>query len=103
MKNYELTLVLPEKATPAKKKSLTELVEKIAKTFKGKLVKTEDWGKIDFAFPIQKTNAGQYIHFVLELDTIGAKAVKDKIRVEDGILKHLLIRQEVRKIKTQQN
>ncbi|KKT67534.1 MAG: hypothetical protein UW61_C0007G0011, partial [Candidatus Curtissbacteria bacterium GW2011_GWC1_44_33] len=29
MRNYELTVVLDGKATPAKKKSVTELVEKV--------------------------------------------------------------------------
>ena len=35
MKDYELTIVLPGKFTPAKKKAVQERIEKLIKTFKG--------------------------------------------------------------------
>jgi small subunit ribosomal protein S6 len=93
MQNYELTLVLPEKATPAKKKSTTDLIEKLAKAYKGKIIKTDDWGKIELAYTIAKNNAGNFLHFRLELDSQGAEALKDKIRVDDSIIRSLMIKE----------
>ena len=38
---YELTIVLAEKATPAKKKAVEETIEKLVKVSKGSIVKKE--------------------------------------------------------------
>lgn len=89
-----MTLVLPEKATPAKKKSVSELVEKLVKTYKGNVQKTEDWGKIDLAYEIAKSTTSNFLHFVLELEPSHAKDLEGKIRMEGGIIRHLLVREE---------
>ena len=99
MQSYELTLVLPEKATSAKKKSVSELVEKLASTYKGKVKKTEDWGKIDLAYEIAKNTSGNFLHFVLELEPPYAKDIEGKIKMEEGIIRHLMVRQEGKKVK----
>ncbi len=91
MESYELTLVIPGGVTPAKKKSTSDLVEKMVNTFKGKVVKTNDWGKIDLAYPINKNSAGIFMHFILQLDPKGAKDLEQKIRLEEGIIRHLLV------------
>lgn len=39
MNTYELTLIVPEKASSAKKKSVVESVEKILKTLEGEVKK----------------------------------------------------------------
>jgi len=44
VEKYELTIVLDSKATAAKKKKVTETIEKIVALLKGKLGKVEDWG-----------------------------------------------------------
>ncbi|OGM05690.1 30S ribosomal protein S6 [Candidatus Woesebacteria bacterium GWB1_43_5] len=92
--NYELTLVLRGDATPAKRKSTADFVEKLVKTFKGSIKKTEDWGKVDLAYEVAKNNSGIFLHFVLELDPAGAKALGEKIRMEEGIIRHLMVRKE---------
>jgi small subunit ribosomal protein S6 len=94
MKAYELTIVLPEKATAAKKKSATELVEKIVKTVKGEIKKTDDWGKIPLAYPIAKNNAGNFLHFQLELKPEFVKTLEQKIKFEEDIIRHLLVKKE---------
>lgn len=94
MNTYELTLVLPERATPAKKKAVIELISKLVKLSKGELKKVDDWGKIELSYPIAKNTAGNFLFFVLELDGPSAKSLEQKVRLEEGIIRHLLIRKE---------
>ncbi len=91
MRNYELTLVLDGKAAAGKKKT-QELIEKIVTTLKGKVVKFEDWGVKDLASSIGKSTSGIFLHFKLELDSISAKQLTVKLRSEEAVLRHLLIR-----------
>lgn len=94
MNEYELTLVLPEKATPAKKKSVIESIEKVVKTIKGKVSKKDDWGKLELSYPIKDNVSGVFLHFKLELEPDSAKNLEQKVKVEDDIIRYLLVRAE---------
>ena len=83
MEKYELTIVLDAKATVAKKKKVTETVEKLVTLLKGKIGKVEDWGVKE---------AGLYLFFPLELEKSSVKMMATKVEQETDILKHLLIR-----------
>ena len=92
MSNYELTVVLPEKATAAKKKSVTEAVEKMVKTAKGEVKNTDDWGKKDLAYTINDNDAGVFLFFELELEPAAVKSLNQKIKLEDDVIRHLLVK-----------
>lgn len=94
MNKYELTLVLDGKGGVAKKKKYTEFVESLTKTFKGKVIDSKDWGVKDLAYKIKKSLTGLYLFFELELDPKSVKQINDKLRVDDDLLRYLLIRQE---------
>lgn len=92
MRSYELTTVLAGKATPAKKKSVQAKVEKIITTIKGKMVQIDDWGKIDFAYPIKKNSAGIFVNFHLELEPAKTKELDSKLKLEEEIIRYLMVR-----------
>lgn len=94
MKSYELTLVLAGDASSAKKKSVSEKLEKVLKTFKGKIAKADDWGKIDLSYPIAKKTSGNFLFFELEMEGASAKPLNQKLKLEDDIMRHLLIRKD---------
>ncbi len=83
MEKYELTLVLDIKATPAKKKKVTETVGKIVNLLKGKLGKVEDWGEKE---------EGIYLFFPLEISKSSVKMITAKLSQEADIKKYLIIR-----------
>ena len=85
MEKYELTIVLDTKATAAKKKKVTETIEKIVTLLKGKLGKAEDWGVKE---------AGLYLFFPLETPKFSVKMISTKVSQEEDIKKYLLIRKE---------
>ena len=92
MGNYELTVVLSGKATAAKIKSVKEKIDKFISTFKGKINKVEEWGKIDLAYKIKGNGSGNFLHYNIELEPGNIKNFNDKIKMEDEIIRHLLIK-----------
>jgi small subunit ribosomal protein S6 len=100
MANYELTLVLDGKTTAAKKKSQTESVEKIVKILDGKIVKTEEWGVKDLSYKIGKSEAGLFLHYLLEMGEKGVKGLMQKLRAEEEVIRYLLVKSEARNPKS---
>ena len=92
MNTYELTLIVPEKVSLAKKKSVMESVEKILKALEGEVKKKEEWGEIELSYPIKKNRVGNFFHFNLELPRGAVATVNDKLRLEGDIVRHLLVR-----------
>jgi small subunit ribosomal protein S6 len=94
MNNYELTLVIDGKGGAAKKKKVTETLEKTLKIFKGEIKDSKDWGVKEMAYKIGKSETGLYLYFELELDGKGVKALNEKLRTDPEILRYLVIRKE---------
>lgn len=94
MNKYELTVVLDGKAGAAKKKKVTETLEKTLKIFKGVIAKSDEWGVKELAYKIGKSDTGLYLFFELELDPKGVKAVNDKLRTDPDIIRYLVVRKE---------
>lgn len=91
MNTYELTVVLDGKSGAAKKKKVTEGIEKVLATFKGKIKETKDWGVRDLAYKIGKSMTGLYTFFELEMEAAGAKVLNEKLRTDADILRFLVI------------
>lgn len=94
MNKYELTLILDSKGGPAKKKKVTESLDKILKIFKGKVLESKDWGVKDLAYKINKSETGLYLYFELELDPGTVKALNEKLRTDPELLRYLLVRSD---------
>jgi small subunit ribosomal protein S6 len=94
MNKYELTLVLDGKAALAKKKKVTEDLEKVLSIFKGIIKESKDWGVKELAYNIGKSESGLYLFFEIELDPKGAKSLNDKLRTNPDLLRFLLINKE---------
>lgn len=94
MNKYELTLVVDGKGGAAKKKKVTENLEKTLKIFKGVVSDSKEWGVREMAYKIGKSLTGLYLYFELELDGAGVKALNEKLRTDPEILRFLVIRKE---------
>jgi small subunit ribosomal protein S6 len=92
--NYEFVAVLEGKATEAKKKSAIEKLTKLIEGFGGKVVKMTDWGVKEFAYVIAKNTSGAFLIFELELSGEAAKNMTAKIRLEDYLIRYLLIKKD---------
>ena len=94
MNLYELTIVLAGKATSAKRESVIEQIEKLLKTLKCSVKKTEDWGEIELSYKIGKVSTGNFTHFNLELESSSVKTFSQKLKMEDDIIRYLIVRKE---------
>ncbi len=97
MNNYELVIVLDGKTTPAKKKSAVSHMEKLITTLGGKILNTEDWGVKELAYKIKKSTSGLFIIFTLELGQEVAKSLPAKLKLEEQIIRYLLVRTKGKK------
>ena len=94
MENYELTVVLDGKTTSVKVKVFKERVEKLLSVFKGKVIKVDDWGKKDLAYKIDKNTSGYYLFFELELEKSSLSQINQKLKMEEGVIRSLIIRKD---------
>lgn len=69
-----------------------ELLTKVKK-WVGK-VKVDFWGKKELAYPLKKQNEGIYV--LLNLEEGSFKEMERKLKMEDNILRFLLVRKEVK-------
>jgi ribosomal protein S6 len=92
MNKYELTLVLDGKGGAAKKKKVTETLEKTLKIFKGAIKDSKEWGVKELAYKMGKSDTGLFLFFELELEPAGVKALNDKLRTDPDIIRYLVVR-----------
>lgn len=92
MNSYYLTVVLQPELDDKKKASLLETVKKTMLGQEGKLKKEDTWGSRDLAYPINHQSKGFYVHFEFEADPEVAKDIDKKLKVEEDIMRYLLVR-----------
>jgi ribosomal protein S6 len=97
MGSYELTVVLSGEATAAKKKQIKEYVQKLVSAGKGRVSRSDDWGKVELACPIQGETAGCFLHFALELGAEFADNISGKLNFKEEILRYLLVKADAGK------
>lgn len=92
MNNYELTVVLDGKASPAKKTAVTKSIEKILTMGKGKLGKVEDWGTKDLAYKIAKSTTGVFLHMPVSMESSFVKQLDNKLKMEENVIRYLIVK-----------
>jgi len=68
----------------------------------GRIQKVEKWGKKRLAYVVGKHREGYYVLLVFEAGGANVKEVERRIRVTDGIFRHLTVRvdEDLRKAET---
>ena len=94
MGTYELTTVIPGDASAAKAKSVAAFVKKTTEGLKGKVKSSKEWGSINMAYKIGGSDTGNYTHFVLQLEPAAAKEIDTRLRMNEDIIRYLLIRKD---------
>ena len=89
---YELTIVLDGKSTTAKKKTADKKIKELIKVFSGKVIKSDDWGEKELAYPINKSDSGVFLHYEVELDADKAKDLPNKLKLEEDYIRFLIVK-----------
>lgn len=94
MREYELVLVFDPDLTKVNQKKLMAKVKKIIEELKGKIEKTDEWGKKELAYPIKKKKLGYYFLLALKLPANSPVEIDKKLKLEEKIIRYLLVKKE---------
>ena len=76
----------------------TAKIEKIISENKGKIVKTDNWGKKKLAYPIKKQDHAVYVFYSVELPSKNITKVEAALNITDEIIRYLITRPDLKAI-----
>ena len=92
MNCYEHTLIAKQ---DLQKKSLEEIKTKyqsIIEQNKGKVVKLEEWGLMNFGTPIKQNKRGYYLHFKFEGEGKTIDELEKAENIDQALIRYLTVR-----------
>lgn len=93
-RNYELVVILDPEIKEEDKKKLLAKIEKTITDADGKVLQTKDWGRKEFTYPMNKKTAGSFYWWEITASSDKVASFKQKLQVDDTILKYLLVSKE---------
>jgi small subunit ribosomal protein S6 len=94
MRDYELVLVIDPEISGVDQKKLITKIKKIIEELKGKVEKTEEWGKKKFAYPMKKKSLGYYFLWMVKLPPEGPSEMEKQLKLEEKLIRYLLVKKE---------
>ncbi len=94
MNSYELTFILKPSLSDKKRDDFILGVKKWVEDMKGKVEKSDVKGKNLLAYPIKNYSEGIYVFMELKLSPKEVKELDRRLRLEETVLRYLLIKSE---------
>ena len=94
MRKYEIMFIVKATMESADVKKSAETYKNLIETLKGKVVEAKELGEKKLAYPIKKELNGYYYVMQVEANKEAIQEFDRKIRLDETILRHLIIRQE---------
>jgi small subunit ribosomal protein S6 len=94
MRNYEITYIVHPDLDEAAFKQLNDQIAGWIKDGKGKISKTDIWGKRKLAYPIRKQTEGQYVLLHVNLDPNQCAELERQLRLQESVLRYLIVSAE---------
>ncbi|MBA3679470.1 30S ribosomal protein S6 [Candidatus Saccharibacteria bacterium] len=90
MRHYEVAVVLhPDLEIDLE--NTTKKIEKIITDLGGKIEKKDNWGKRKLAYKINKLDWGIYVFYEIEIDPTKVRAINDKLRITEEVIRYLIV------------
>jgi small subunit ribosomal protein S6 len=99
MASYELMVLLGSNQEESEREGLLKKIEEIVNSSKGKIKSLKLFGKKELAYTIKKEKVAYFHLLELEGPADLIQTLDKKIRLQDGILRHLMVRKEEAKEK----
>ena len=94
MRTYQTVVIVKSDLEEAAVSDFSEKIKQFITKYAGSLLKLEIWGKKRLAYRIRKNRHGFYISFCHTLDPASVSSFEKELRLDEGILKYLVIRLE---------
>ena len=89
---YENTLVAKQDLSDKDLKALIEKYSELINNSSGKVIKIEEWGLLNLSKRIKKYKKGFFIHYKFEGINETLEKIKNKIKVDSLVIRHLTVR-----------
>ncbi len=91
LRHYEVVfLVHPDQSEQVP--AMVERYSNIINQRQGKIHRTEDWGRRQLAYPINKISKAHYVLMNMACDNEALKELKDAFRFNDAVIRSLVLR-----------
>ncbi|MEI6836985.1 MAG: 30S ribosomal protein S6 [Alcaligenaceae bacterium] len=91
MRHYEVVFIVhPDQSEQVP--AMVERYQALVTTQGGKVHRTEDWGRRQLAYPIQKLVKAHYVCFNIECGQPTLDELEHSFRYNDAVLRHLVIK-----------
>ena len=94
MNKYEIMFIVRADIDEKTQKDTVSAFEKVLTNMKAKIVNNKDMGQKKLAYPIKKQLRGNYYVFNVEASAEAVKEFDRKARIDENILRHIVIREE---------
>jgi small subunit ribosomal protein S6 len=91
-RQYELVYILPPDTTEQQASDLHAQIEEIVSRMKGRIDRTENWGRRRLAYEIAHQKEGVYVLEVIDGTGGLMKEIDRRLRVMDQVVRHLIVR-----------
>lgn len=93
MRHYEVVFMVH----PDQSEQVPGMIERYSKTIKdggGQLHRTEDWGRRQLAYPINKIHKAHYLLMNIECDNATIDELTNAFRFNDAVIRNLVMKQK---------
>lgn len=91
MRHYEIVFIIhPDQSEQVP--AMIERYKSIVVSHNGKIYRTEDWGRRQLAYPIQKITKAHYVCLNIEIDNKTLIEIETGFKFNDAILRYLTIK-----------
>lgn len=97
MNQYEIAVLFDPQLEIDLSKPMAK-IEKIISENKGKVVKTDNWGKKKLAYNIKKQDHAVYVFYTVELPAENVQKVESTLNITDEAIRYLITRPDLKAI-----
>jgi small subunit ribosomal protein S6 len=91
---YEILYIVPSKFSDSEIDGVTKTVDGLFAKHGAKAVKTENLGKLKFAYPIKKFTHGTYVLTYVESEGTAVSAIDLELKLASEVLRHVIVKRE---------
>ena len=91
LRDYESMVIIPAKLGDDSARKANEGIVKLIEELGGELVKTNEWGKRELAYQIQKNKEGYYFINFFKLNPINVKKLEKKYLISENIIRYNIL------------
>jgi len=95
LRDYELILLIDPEADEERLGGVMERVKRTAESHGGSVSSEDNWGKRKLAYKIGTHTEATYHQAHLSMDADGTKELDNILKLNEDVIRHLLVRQEV--------